>query len=750
MEQKNYIDGDWTWDEETYPNAFTLTLIRCDRKHLRTFEISDRKNEIEGLLKCCRYLRDNNQRLVGFNNLGFDYPVLHEILTLAAEAKKAGKSFKITARDIWRIAQKQIESFKGEGFGHTIQSDKIIIPQVDLYKIHHFDNKAKSTSLKMLEFNMRSENIEDLPFPVGKILTNSEIDELIKYNKHDVMETLKFYEASLDAIRFRSKLSLQYGIDFTNFNDTKIGKEYFIMRLEEAMPGSCYSYSPRGRKVNQTKRTKIRIKDCLFDYYDFTRPEFIAVKNWFAGQVISETKGVFSDIEEHNLGDVAKYAHLDIKKIKLKTQEARDEFLNEFPLGWIEVEELKATEWLFDEKGEHVTTPVLKEDGSVDEKKKPKKVRVPKKSYWGCRKFATTLNVVVDGFRFDFGVGGIHGSVENAIVESDDLFEIEDADVSSMYPNIAISNKVYPLHLSEKFCEIYEDVYNQRKSFPKGSAENAVMKLALNGVYGDSNNQFSPFYDPQYTMTITINGQLSLCLLAEKLLSIPDLTIIQANTDGLTCKFPREYRSQYDEICQQWQNQVNLQLEFASYKAMYIRDVNNYLALYTNGKVKRKGAYQYEDLGWHMNQSSLVIPMAAEAEMLYNKSIEDFISEHMKNPDNKWDFMLRTKVPRSSKLVMLLDDNTEVQLQNICRYVPSLSGGKLIKIMPPLEGEIEDRRLSIDKEYKVLPCNNANDFDFGILDMSYYVNEAKKLLVGVDNPCNLSDNTTNEENEGEE
>lgn len=743
----DYIPGDWIYDEETYPNIYTLTIISADKAKLRTFEISDRKDDTQGLLQCLRWLRNNKQRMIGFNNIGFDYPVLHEILLRASQAKAEGKVFKITAREIYKIAQKQIESFRGE-FGHTIKAADEIVKQVDLFKVHHFDNKARSTSLKMIEFNMRSKNIEDLPYPVGKSLTFDEMQVLCEYNVHDVMETLKFYYKSLEALRFRAKLSDQYGIDFTNFNDTKIGKEYFIMRLEEANPGTCYSFVKGKRKINQTKRKFIRIKDCLFKYYDFKRPEFIAVMKWFEGQVISETKGVFSDIEEHDLGELAKYSELEVKRVKLKTKEEITSFNLDFPLGWIEEEELKALENKLDENGQVIMEEHILASGKI----KLKPVKVPKKSYYGCRKVATTLNVVVNGFRFDFGTGGLHGSVSNTIVKEDDLNQIEDADVSSMYPNLGISNKVYPEHLGELFCEIYEDVYNQRKSFAKNTPENAVMKLALNGVYGETNNEFSPFYDPQYTMKITINGQLSLCLLAEKLLTINGLVIVQANTDGITCKFPRDSKEEYDRICQAWQDQVNLQLEFASYSAMYIRDVNSYIAIYTNGKVKRKGAYQYEGLGWHQNQSALVVQMAAESNMLHGKDILEFIREHSSNPENKWDFMLRTKVPRSSRLVMQLEDGTEVKLQNICRYFPSTHGGKLIKYMPALKGKEEDgdRALSIDKEYKVLPCNDADDFDFNKLDFSYYEKEARKLIVGLDNPPDLGYTSSIEDNEGED
>lgn len=152
--------------------------------------------------------------------------------------------------------------------------------------------------------------------------------------------------------------------------------------------------------------------------------------------------------------------------------------------------------------------------------------------------------------------------------------------LSSMYPNIAISNNVFPQHLTKRFCDIYKDVYEQRKSYAKGTAENAMLKLALNGVYGESNNVYSPFYDPQFTMTITINGQLTLCLLAEKLLEIEGLKLIQVNTDGITAAVRKDTREEYFKICEDWQKQVKLQLEFAEYNRMFIKDVNNYIAEY--------------------------------------------------------------------------------------------------------------------------------------------------------------------------
>lgn len=717
----------WIIDIETYPNCFLFAVVRGDSKYSQVFEVSNRKNEINRVFSCMQYIAENNNFMVSFNGLGFDYPILHELYVKRDKLPASGSAI---ARKVFALAQKQIESFRDENsFGNTVRTEDQLFKQLDLYRIWHFNNKAKATSLKLLEFNMKMNNIEDLPFAVGQELSSDEIDHLISYNIHDITATLNFFIASQSQIDFRISMSEMYGKDWLNCDDTKIGAEYFAMKLEESGV-KLKEYRDGKQVMRQTKRDNIPIKDCLFDYYDFQRPEFIAVFNWFASQVITETKGVFSDIEEHELGEVAQYAILTTKQEKLRskpTEEERAEFFRKHPLGWIDVRELKATEYALDENGEFIMEYPLDEEGAPDFSKKMRKKKVPKKAYWSCWRVAETLNVVVDGFRFDFGTGGIHGSIDSRIIHENSKYQLVDADVSSMYPNLAISNNCSPEHLGESFCVIYKDMYEQRKSYPKGSPENAMLKLALNGTYGKSNDKYSIFYDPKFTMQITINGQLSLCLLAEKLMRIPGLKIAQVNTDGVTVALPRSAREDYDKICKQWQEQVKLELEFAEYKQMCIRDVNNYIALYTNGKIKRKGAYQYQDLGWHQNQGGLVIPMAAEAQMLQGIPIRDFISEHLKNQDNIWNFMLRTKVPRSSKLVLETEEGDILQ-QNICRYYISTSGGRLFKIMPPLEGETELRRIGIDKEWKIKTCNKMPDF-LEDLDVEYYAQEAEKLVV---------------------
>ena len=711
------------YDLESYPNIFTYCSCNSDGTNLKVFEISDRKNETKELLKELRRLVVQKKSLVGFNNIGFDYNLIHYIIEEAKKAKTKGVELKLSAKKLYNQTEKIINSYKGDGFGMKVREEEMVIPQIDLYLINHFDNKAKATSLKKLEVNMRSENVEDLPFAVGTNLDDEEKDILIKYNKHDVLQTLKFYNHCVDMIKLRYDLTEKYGFNCLNLNDSKIGGKFFMSKIEKENPNAFFIKDEYGkRKMRQTPRDKIVIKDCLFPYVKFSTPEFKALKEWFERQVITETNGVFSDIEEHLLYDLANYCEMVVKKVKFKTKPNEldvTEFMKVHPKGWVEEIELKAMETLKDADGNSI------KEEYVDEKTgkvKARNVKVPKKSYYGCYRVAETLNVVYGGIRIDYGSGGLHAALQGHYQSTEDEV-IMSYDVASMYPNIAIANNIYPEHLSRSFCKSYQDFYNERKKFAKGTAENLAIKLGLNCVYGNSNNKYSPFFDSKYTMSITINGQLTLSMLMEKVVEKFGAKLLMGNTDGAEFLINRKYIPDVEKLISKWEKYVGLQMEGVFYDHMYIDNVNNYISIYDNGEIKHKGQYVYSGLGWHQNHSALVVPMAVEHEVLGKGTAEDFIMNH-KDP---YDFLLSTKVPRSSRLVLVSECGLDIDLQNICRYYPSTTKGKLVKIMPPLEEGGEERRLGIMTEWDVKVCNNMKDFTWEI-NYDYYISEALKLL----------------------
>jgi hypothetical protein len=450
---------------------------------------------------------------------------------------------------------------------------------------------------------------------------------LIDYMCHDIAETAKFVRLVQDNLTFRDALSEQYDADMTNFNDTKIGKDFFIRELERTGV-RCYDRSSGRREPRQTRRTDgIRVADRLLPV-PFKTPDMQRMYRFFQGAVIpaDQTKGFFKDLTA-NIGP----------------------------------------------------------------------------------------------FEMHFGAGGIHGSVSRRTFRSSETHQIIDVDVTSYYPSLAIANRWFPEHLSDRFCDVYADLKARRVSYAKGSPENKMLKLALNGVYGDSNNKYSPFYDPAYTMAITINGQMLLAWLAERVADVPGLEIIQINTDGLTVYLPRENRKILDQIRQEWQTDTGLNLEDVEYETMAVRDVNNYVSISTDGKVKRKNAYLTEP-EWHQDHSSLVVPKGFDAWLRRGVDPTTFVYGH----SDPFDFMRHVKVPRSSTLWC-----GDEQVQGTSRYYIALAGRPLVKHMAPLKDSTAVRKIGIDTGWSVAMCNRASDFDWTNLNRRWYIQEINKLIEGV-------------------
>jgi hypothetical protein len=463
-----------TLDCETYPNCFILCAVLCDADIEFSFEISDYRDDSAALHGFLCWLRDSSARAYGFNIVGFDGPVIHTFMRMGGRA---------SAKTLYDKAMAIIQSGDDDSakFMHLVRPTDRDFEWVDLYRINHFHNRARATSLKSLEFTMRMDNINDLPFPVGRSLTPEQIVVLRDYCAHDVKATELFRKKNVEAIAFREHLSAKYNRDMMNHDDVKIGSTVFEVMLEEAGV-VLYDYGPTGRTPRQTQRPSIALRDAILPWLQFEQPEFQRVLDWLREQTITETKGVFSD-----------------------------------------------------------------------------------------------LTARVGGLDFVFGLGGIHASVENESFEASDDILIESVDVTSMYPNLSITNRFYPEHIGEKFCEVYERIYNLRKQYPKGTPENAAYKLALNGTYGKTNDKFSPFYDPLLTMRITLAGQMLICLLVENLLKVPTVRVIMGNTDGIEYTVHPRHALEAKTICSWWETVTGLTLECARYKRLFIVDCNNYL-----------------------------------------------------------------------------------------------------------------------------------------------------------------------------
>lgn len=649
------------FDLECYPNIFLFGFkFRADPQ-IHIFEISDRTNDRERLLNFLAYLRNLGVEMVGFNNLGYDYIILHELLV---------NPYLFTYERAFELSQQIITS---QGRGSNLLSVKHtdrIIPQIDIVKYCHFDNDAKRTSLKALQFAMRSESLEDLPFKI-RPLNHQEKDQLRSYNGHDLTETEKFFDLSEYLLDMRREL-LEEGVlygDVLNYSDVKIGESYLVNRIGR---NKCYA----GSKPRGTFRSTVEFKRIILPKIVFRTEVFQNVLSWFNQQ------SVYLSVE-------------------------------------------------------------------------------------GAPKPSLTTNLA--GLEFHFGIGGVHASADNKIFYSDDEYQIIDIDVSGMYVAVGIANGFAPEHLGESFVTAYRQVKDDRAKYAKGTGKNAMLKLAGNGAYGKSNSPYSPLFDPQYTFTVTVNGQLQLLQMVEFIDLLPDAELIQANTDGITIRLKKENEWLFTAWCKEWEKLTGLELERVDYKRMWIRDVNNYIAEYQDEKkgYKLKGAYWYPEkikdyfepvMSWHKDFSNLASIKAAVKVMTHSWPVELAI-KLMTNP---FDFMLRYKATGESRLYIGDDE----QLKTV-RYYVSISGKPMKKVSPP-KGEIGEYKrankisdsvfnavmkeigkgvwdarvhtknkskygiveTAVQSGWLVKECNITKKFDWSDVDWKYYIEESKKLIVG--------------------
>lgn len=277
---------------------------------------------------------------------------------------------------------------------------------------------------------------------------------------------------------------------------------------------------------------------------------------------------------------------------------------------------------------------------------------------------------VFNNLRYSVGVGGIHSVNSPEIIIPRDDEMLIDIDVASLYPSMLIEYEFYPRHLGKEFLEVYKQIKDERIEAKHNGdkVKNETLKLALNGLSGNLQNEHNFCYSPFAVMQIRINGQLLLLMLAEKLTQI-GCRIVQANTDGLFVLLKKDAYSKVNSICREWEQLTKLTLEEDRFKAMYQYAINDYFAITEDNKVKEKGMFiTTVKLGKGLTPK--IIPKAVISFFKDGIPVEDTI----KNCTDIRDFLMSEKTGEQWHVEYM---NEEQQRTN--RFYASTNGGYLWK-----------------------------------------------------------------------
>ncbi len=619
----------WIMDYETLSNCFVAVFKHYKTDETHIFSVCSLQNDYEKFSEFLKQNVENNEWHISYNGLAFDAQITHNIIKdhenlMLMDGESA-------AEEIYSYAQEAIKRSSNKEF-QTFAEWHMTIKQIDVFKLNHWDNMAKLSSLKWIQYSMDWENIIDMPLEhTTKIDKQEQLDLIIKYCINDVESTKEIFERSKPLIALRKNLTNQYNINLYNASEPRISKELFAYYLSKELSIPKYDL-----KKLRTFRNVIKIKDLILDYIKFETPEF------------------------NNLLE------------KFKTVEIN-----------------------------------------------------PNQTKGGFK-----YNVKYKGVKTHFGLGGAHGAMQPGVYESDNENVIMSSDVASFYPNLAIMNKISPAHLDKKaFCHLYEWFFTERKKIPKSDPMNYVYKIILNSTYGLSNDKNSFLYDPQFTMFITVNGQLTLMMLYEMIMeAIPEATPLLQNTDGVETIIPRSKIDLYMEVCKKWEEITNLVLEHDQYKKLILADVNNYIAIDNNGKAKCKGRFEFENLALHKNKSKLIIPKAIYAYFVDGTLPEDTL----KNNNNILDYCIGGKSKGNWKQVArYIKDGKghEDELQKINRYFISNNGVKIIKV-----NKNDNREIQLESgRWMQTIYNDTKVKEWGSYDINekYYLDAIEKEINNI-------------------
>lgn len=645
----------WVHDYEVYKAVVFFGYWNIRTNEIVIFELSRYRNNTRSHKK---FIDERVSGLIGFNNGGYDSYILDYHLRT-----KVTNPYKY-----YEFGQRIINN---TGFNHNP-----LVPQLDLFKIGHYDRFG--VSLKTCELRMNFHNIADLPYAFDADLNYNQIQKVKEYLHNDLEATHALFVLFKQKIYLRGLLKREYQLPCFNWSDIKIGEEMLLREYCKATGKDIEEV----RKM-RTIRASIAFKDVIHPNISFIDKSLSNLLKTLKNTIVHGTKDAFKH------------------------------------------------------------------------------------------------SITLDNVKYDLGTGGLHGA-QKGIWEADDEWAIAEFDAASFYPAMIIQYKLFPEHLGPEFYITLNKAFvkprNEElkpqlkdpslhyKTKEKLEGISDTFKLSANGVYGLSNSPYSPFYDPKFTIAVTVPGQLFLLMFIDKLRSITSAEIITANTDGVLIRYKRAEEQTVRTVAKWWEEVTNLTMEETQYQKIIQRDVNNLIWITPSGKIKCKGAYEVDKLvgstaALHKDNSQRVVALAVREYFVNNTPVEETIINHT----NIYDFCIGKKATKGWSFSMAHKPLTSaIKLRNVktLRYYVSTIGSVIYKnhedgrksyleAYPKNKQELEDlfdwkkeNIMKRENDQTELPTRETywklklfNKFkrkkDYNI-DYFYYIKQSNKLINAIE------------------
>ena len=349
-----------------------------------------------------------------------------------------------------------------------------------------------------------------------------------------------------------------------------------------------------------------------------------------------------------------------------------------------------------------------------------------------------SLTLTIAGLEHTIAWGGVHAGIPKTTITCAEDEEMFDADVGQLYPNIM---RVYGLlsRASQKpeMLDYVLDTSMRLKAEGK-KKEREPYKRQCNIFYGAEGDMFNPLYDPLHRTLVCVFGQVFLIDLIDKIENI--IYLINSNTDGIFFKVKKKDIPELKRRVAEWEERTSLCMEYSSFSKFISKDVNNYLAVKTDGKIHAKGAYVKD-----LNDLDYDLPIVNEAlrnYMIFGTPVEVTINactdlrkfQKIVKLSNKYDWVEHEQgyYHTYTKRGKLIENYqyTEKYDNKAYRVFASLdtNDGRLLKCKSTENGDKKDKFGNTPDHCFIENGDIRNMKIPKKLDRQYYIDLAKKRL----------------------
>lgn len=326
---------------------------------------------------------------------------------------------------------------------------------------------------------------------------------------------------------------------------------------------------------------------------------------------------------------------------------------------------------------------------------------------------------------YTLGFGGIHGCLGKVILSSTEGEKLANDDVASYYPHLMTINGYCSRAIPNP--EDYEAMLERRMQAKRSGDKptNNALKLVANTTYGAMLAMWNDLYDPKMGRSVCISGQLYLLELGYHLATIPSVSIVQMNTDGIMYRYGIADEDKVNAITEEWQKRTGFELERDYISKVVQKDVNNYIEIKSDDSFKVKGGYLTRGIApagaFNINNNFTIVPKAVID--YFTKGIP--VEETINACTDILEFQIVAKAGGKYNEVYHYADGVKVKCQNVNRVYasPNHNDDTIYKV---------HAKTGASSKIPNLPrhclIDNKNELTIADIDKGWYIKKAQQYV----------------------